>query len=86
MRGLALAVALSIAASSIAYTKSLKEYDTEQRAQKHCPKDVVVWSEFKGGGLFHPKDSPRYGKTPDGGYLCRKEAEAMGWKEFRKSD
>ena len=69
-----------------AEARGIREYDREEQAQKHCPKDTVVWSEFKGGGLFHLKGSPRYGKTPDGGYLCRQEAERAGWREFRKSE
>jgi hypothetical protein len=69
-----------------AEARGVREYDREDQAQKHCPKDTVVWSEFKGGGLFHLKGSPRYGKTPDGGYLCRQEAERAGWREFRKSE
>jgi hypothetical protein len=81
----ALALALVLTASS-ALARELKEFATEEKAQKHCPKDTVVWSEFRGGGLFHAKGSPRYGKTEDGGYLCRKEAEAEGWKEFVKRD
>jgi hypothetical protein len=83
MKGFALALALAVLAAT-AQAKEIKEFETEQRAQKHCPKDDIVWSEFKGGGMFHVRNSPRYGKTPDGGYLCRKEAEALGWKEFRK--
>jgi hypothetical protein len=83
MMRLALAVALAILATA-AQAKELTEYAAEEKAQKHCPKDTVVWSEFRGGGLFHVKGAPRYGKTPDGGYLCRGEAERAGWREFRK--
>lgn len=81
-----LAAVFALSMLSVAAQARLREYDSEEQAQKHCPKDTVVWSEFKGGGLFHVKGSPRYGKTPDGGYLCRKEAERAGWREFRKSE
>ena len=84
-RLLLIAAALTALAGA-AEARALREYDTEEQAQKHCPKDTVVWSEFKGGGLFHLKGSPRYGKTPDGGYLCRREAEQAGWREFRKNE
>jgi hypothetical protein len=85
MRGFILALAIAVAAvSGSAFARELKEFPTEEKAQKHCPKDTVVWSEFRGGGYFHAKGSPRYGKGEDGGYLCRKEAEAEGWKEFVK--
>ena len=83
MRACLIALAITLTAGS-AFARELKEFPTEEKAQKHCPKDEVVWSEFRGGGLYHLKGSPRYGKTEDGGYLCRKEAEADGWKEFTK--
>jgi hypothetical protein len=75
-------VALLLPAAA-AQAKEVKEYDFEAAAQKHCPKDVVVWSNVKGGGLYHVKGSKLYGKTTDGGYLCRKEAEAAGWHEYK---
>jgi hypothetical protein len=85
MRGfIPAALAVLVLACGNASARELKEFATEAQAHKHCPKDQVVWSEFRGGGLFHVKGSPRYGKTEDGGYLCRKEAEADGWKEFVK--
>jgi hypothetical protein len=65
-----------------AEAREVKEFDMEAAAQKHCPKDVVVWSNVKGGGIFHVKGSKLYGKTTDGGYLCRKEAEDAGWHEY----
>jgi hypothetical protein len=74
------AVALLLPAA--AQAKEVKEYDFEAAAQKHCPKDAVVWSNVKGGGIYHVKGSKLYGKTTDGGYLCRKEAEAAGWHEY----
>jgi hypothetical protein len=74
--------ALLLLPAVAAQAKEVKEFDFESAAQKHCPKDVVVWSNVKGGGIFHIKGSKLYGKTTDGGYLCRKEAEAAGWKEY----
>lgn len=67
-----------------AQARELREYQTEAQAQRHCPKDSIVWSDIRGSGFFIPKGEPRYGKSPDGGYICRKEAEAKGWREFRK--
>ncbi len=75
------AVAMLAAAAE---AREVKEFDMEAAAQKHCPKDVVVWSNVKGGGIFHVKGSKLYGRTTDGGYLCRKEAEAAGWHEYKK--
>ena len=84
--GRLLLIAAALTILTVAAEARQREYDSQAQAQKHCPKDTVVWSEFKGGGLFHLKGSPRYGKTPDGGYLCRKEAEREGWREFRKNE
>ena len=86
MRTLVLAAACAALLGMPAQAKELKEYPSEAKAQAHCPKDEIVWSEVKGGGLFHVKGAPRYGKSPDGGYLCRKEAERAGWHEFRKPE
>lgn len=69
--------------AAAAEAREVKEFDMEAAAQKHCPKDVVVWSNVKGGGIFHVKGSKLYGRTTDGGYLCRKEAEAAGWHEYK---
>ena len=77
-----LAVAALVLPAAAAQAKEVKEFDFEAAAQKHCPKDTVVWSNVRGGGLFHAKGSKLYGKTTDGGYLCRKEAEAAGWHEY----
>jgi hypothetical protein len=80
------AVALSLLAASPASAREIKEFDSEQAAQKRCPKDIVVWSNVKGGGVFHAKGSRLYGKTRDGGYLCRTEAENAGWHEYEHDD
>ena len=77
-----LAIAVLMLPAVAAEAREVKEFDFEAAAQKHCPKDVVVWSNVKGGGIFHVQGSKLYGKTTDGGYLCRKEAEAAGWKEY----
>jgi len=79
LRVLAIAV---VALPVVAQAKEVKEFDFEAAAQKHCPKDVVVWSNVKGGGIYHLKGTKLYGKTTDGGYLCRQEADAAGWKEY----
>ncbi|HZB93167.1 MAG TPA: hypothetical protein VE397_17105 [Stellaceae bacterium] len=67
---------------ALAEAREVKEFDFEAAAQKHCPKDEVVWSNVKGGGIYHRKGTQLYGNTTDGGYLCRKEADAAGWHEY----
>jgi hypothetical protein len=72
--------------ASVAAARELREFDSESAAQKHCPKDIVVWSNVKGGGIFHVKGSKLYGRTSDGGFLCRREAEDAGWHEYVRDD
>lgn len=86
MRGIAPVLLIAtLAAASAAQAREIKEYATEEAARKHCPKDEIVWSEVKGGGYYHLRDSRWYGKTRDGAYLCRKEATAAGWKEYPRT-
>ncbi len=49
-------------------------YATEQAAQAHCPKDVVVWLNTK-TGVYHFKGQRWYANTREGAFVCQKEAE-----------
>jgi hypothetical protein len=53
------------------------QFQSEQEAQKHCPKDTVVWVNTK-TGVYHFKGQRWYGNTKDGAYECRKEANGEG--------
>jgi hypothetical protein len=83
---LAAATGVFLLVAGAAAARELREFDSEAAAQKHCPKDIVVWSNIKGGGIFHVKGSKLYGKTRDGGFLCRREAEGTGWHEYDRDD
>jgi hypothetical protein len=61
---------------------SLQLFDTEQAAQKHCPKDQVVWLNTR-SSIYHEKDMRWYGNTKHGAYVCRKEADAAGDRDTR---
>jgi hypothetical protein len=52
-------------------------FQTEAEAQKYCPNDTVVWVNTK-SGVYHFKGQRWYGRTKDGAYECRKEADAEG--------
>jgi hypothetical protein len=52
-------------------------FDTEDGAQAHCPKDVVVWLNIP-SGIYHYKGERWYGLTKHGAYACEKEAIAVG--------
>ena len=55
-------------------------FSTEDAAQAHCPKDVVVWLNTR-TGIWHEKGMRWYGRTKQGAYVCRKEAAAAGYRD-----
>lgn len=60
----------------------LQLFSTEAAAQKHCPKDEVVWLNTA-SGIYHEKGMRWYGNTKHGAYVCRKEADAAGDRDTR---
>ena len=57
-------------------------FDTEAAAQAHCPSDIVVWLNTN-SGIYHEKGMRWYGRTKHGAYVCRKEADAAGYRDTR---
>ena len=47
-------------------------YQREVDAQKHCPKDTVVWLNLTSGAIHH-KGQHWYGRTQSGAYVCKSE-------------
>lgn len=60
----------------------LQLFSTEAAAQKHCPKDEVVWLNTA-SGVYHEKGMRWYGNTKHGAYVCRKEADGAGDRDTR---
>jgi hypothetical protein len=56
-------------------------FRTEQQAQEHCPKDIVVWVDPQSGG-YHVKEGASYGHGEPGRYACRGKAERAGMREI----
>ena len=52
-------------------------FQAEAKAQKYCPDDTVVWVNTK-SGVYHFKGQRWYGRTKEGAYECRKEADSEG--------
>src|ERR1700733_15088106 len=52
-------------------------FDTENAAQAHCPRDVVVWLNVP-SGIYHYRGERWYGRTKHGAYACEKEAIKAG--------
>jgi hypothetical protein len=59
-----------------------RHYQTEQQAKQSCPNDIVVWVNGK-TGVYHFKGQRWYGRTKEGWYECRKEADGEGDRATR---
>jgi hypothetical protein len=57
-------------------------YPTEQRAQKHCTTDTVVWLNLP-TGIYHFKGERWYGNTKSGAFVCEREADKAGDRATR---
>jgi len=68
--------------SIVAISASIQLFDAEQAAQRHCPTDQVVWLNTC-SGIYHEKGMRWYGNTKYGAYVCRKEADAAGYRDTR---
>lgn len=62
---------------SVVAATTLHYFTTEDAAQAHCPRDVVVWLNIP-SGIYHYRDERWYGRTKRGAYVCEKEAIAAG--------
>jgi hypothetical protein len=58
---------------SATFAQSGLQFQIEQEAQRHCPRDTVVWVNTK-TGVYHFKGQRWYGNTKEGAYECRTEA------------
>ncbi len=71
---IALAGAILIGAGSAEVSASpLTPFRYEAQAQRHCPRDKVVWLDFK-KGVYYRKGQKRYGEGFDGSFVCQSEA------------
>ena len=55
------------------------QFATEAEAKSSCPADTVVWVNTR-RKVFHGSDSPSYGKTKRGVYMCEKDTAAAGYR------
>lgn len=59
------------------YADGLTLFSTEASAQSHCPNNEVVWLNLP-TGIWHQKGARWYGRTKNGSYVCKNEAETSG--------
>lgn len=72
----------STAIAGTIVARTIPMFDTEAAAQRHCPGDQVVWLNTR-SGIYHEKGMRWYGRTKEGAYVCRKEADAAGYRDTR---
>lgn len=72
----------SAPATAIVIVAAPAMFDSELAAQKHCPRDVVVWLNTP-TGVYHEKGMRWYGRTKHGAYVCKKEADATGDRDTK---
>ena len=70
------ALALSCAACGQSPTV-LVAFRTEEQAQSHCTKDMVVWIDPQ-SAMYYLKGNGSYGRSTAGRYACRGEADQAG--------
>lgn len=74
--------AYTLAGVAAADSGTLARFPTEAAAQRHCPNDEVVWLNIP-THIYHEKGMRWYGRTKNGAYVCRKEADAAGDRDTR---
>jgi len=60
----------------------LQLFSSEASAQRHCPKDEVVWLNTN-SGIYHEKGMRYYANSKSGAFVCRREAGAAGDRDTR---
>lgn len=65
-----------------AFGESAELFNSEAAAQKHCPRDVVVWVNLP-TGIYHLKGMRWYGNTNHGAYVCEMEGDQAGYRATR---
>jgi len=76
------AILLTIAGAPPALAQTVQQFQTEQRAQEHCPQDTVVWLNTN-SGVYHFQGQRWYGNTKSGAYVCQQEADKGGDRSTR---
>ncbi len=83
MRAFLAALAISFGLIAVpALAANPPMFNTEQEAQAHCPKDVVVWVNLP-TGVYHFRGERWYGNTKTGAFACQKEADQAGDRATR---
>ena len=72
-------LAIISCASHSAIAQSLTPFRYEAQAQRHCPKDMIVWLDFR-RARYYLKGQRRYASGNAGSFECRNEARNSGYR------
>ncbi|HEY4127141.1 MAG TPA: hypothetical protein VGN70_03760 [Gammaproteobacteria bacterium] len=70
---------LTLAFGVYAAPAPVVQFNADDTAQTRCPLDTVVWLNTK-THLYYKKGTKQYANSPQGGFVCLKEAKAAGDK------
>ena len=76
---LLLGLPFAISAAPPTATNQVAHFPTARAAQRHCPMDKVVWLDTFTRRYYY-LGSKSYGKTAQGGFVCKKELKGIGRK------
>ena len=79
---LVLTLFLPLGALAQGATGPLPEFASADAAQQHCPGDMVVWVNLR-SSVYHFRGERWYGRTKNGTFVCRREADAHGMRATR---
>ena len=73
-----------LALGLVANAEARKQYtpDSQPATELECKNDIVVWLNTN-SGIYHLKGERWYGRTKNGEYICKKDAERAGKRETR---
>lgn len=60
-------------------TLAADQFSSEPAAKSHCPGDAVVWANLGSSKAYHAAGDRFYGKTKQGAFMCRKDADRSGF-------
>jgi hypothetical protein len=77
-----IAVAAVISTTLTLPANAQSYFPTPERAQQHCPNDIVVWLNIP-THIYHMPGTRWYGATKNGMFVCEREADKAGDRQSR---
>ncbi len=74
-----LTISMLTGSANMAAATPLTPFRYEAQAQRHCPRDTVVWLDFR-KGIYYAKRQKFYGRGSSGSFVCREEVRNNGYR------